>query len=95
MSKNKASNHTPRKPRPSELRAKAEREAKKAAPAKREPGRPPTEGTAFDKTTMVRMFMADYQAFHEAARKISKETGAAVSVGAFLRMAGRKYLEAR
>lgn len=94
MSKNKASKHTPRKPRPSELRAKAQKEAAKAALEKRPPGRPPEERKAFDKTTMVRMHLEDYRAFEAKAAQIASKTGSPVSVGAFLRMAGRAYLEA-
>jgi hypothetical protein len=93
MSKNNAKKHSPRKPRPSELAAKAAREAQKATP-KRSVGRPPTERKAFDKTTMVRMFAEDYAAFEAAARKMAAKNGSPVSVGAFLRMAGRAVLEA-
>lgn len=82
------SKHTPRKPRPSELAAKA----KKAKPAPRKPGRPPEERKAFDKTTMVRMHADDYAAFESEARTMAKITGGSVSVGAYLRMAGRAML---
>lgn len=90
MSKNnKSKKHTPRKPRPSELAAKA----KKAAP-KRGPGRPPEERKAFDYTTMVRMFKTDHESFTKAATKLANVTGSPVSVGAFLRMAARAWCEA-
>ncbi len=103
MSKNKAK-HTPRKPRPSELAAKAAREASKrqiehgealhSIPAKPpgKPGRKPQESKAFTKTTMVRMFESDYEAFHAEAQKLAEMSGAAISVGAYLRMAGRAML---
>jgi hypothetical protein len=91
MSKNKA-NHTPRKPRPSEIAAKKAKEAAKAKPAKRPVGHPPTEGTAFDKTTMVRMFKADYLKFEQAAAVLAAKSGSSPSVGAFLRVAGRAML---
>lgn len=99
----KSKSHTPRKPRPSELAAKAAR-AKKAGPAlerkikhagpavTRGPGRPPEERKAFDKTTMVRMHADDYAAFESEAAKLARMTGASVSVGAYLRMAGRAML---
>jgi hypothetical protein len=93
MSKNNTSKkHTPRKPRPSEIAAK---KAKlEAATPKRGPGRAPEEGTAFNKTTMVRMFESDYQAFLAEAKKLAAKSGSPVSVGAYLRMAGRAMLGA-
>lgn len=39
--------------------------------------------------------MADYQEFDHEARLMAAETGASPSVGAFLRIAGRKLLETR
>lgn len=91
MSKN-SKQHTPRKPRPSELAAKAKKAAAKAPTPKRKPGRPPEERKAFDKTTMVRMHADDYAAFENEARTLAKLTGSPVSVGAYLRMAGRAML---
>lgn len=90
MSKN-SKQHTPRKPRPSELAAKAKKEAA-AKPAKRPVGRPPEERKAFDKTTMVRMHSDDYAAFEREAGVLAKLTGSSISVGAYLRMAGRAML---
>jgi len=54
------------------------------------PGRPPVHGHTMTRTTMVRMFDEDYRDFTEEAAYFEKLTGARVSVGAYLRMAGRE-----
>jgi hypothetical protein len=64
------------------------------APTPRPTGRPPTEKKAFDRVTMVRMFAEDYTAFEAEARKLAAKSGGSVSVGAYLRMAGRAMLGA-
>jgi hypothetical protein len=94
MSKNKANKSHSKKinRKPS---APKKVKAKKALPvAKGKPGRKPEEKTAFDKTTMVRMFKTDYASFEACAAKLAEGTGSSVSVGAFLRLAGRKLVEA-
>jgi hypothetical protein len=64
----------------------------KTPTTKKTAGRKPEEKKAFDKTTMIRLHEEDYAAFQAEAERLGKITGLPVSVGAYLRMAGRAML---
>jgi hypothetical protein len=60
--------------------------------AKPKRGRPPQEGRTMTRTTMVRMHDEDDIAFREEADRLTHIFGVKVTVGSYLRMAGRAML---